>query len=421
MFMPLGMLVLCMSTPMITQAQPLYGPEVRLQATDADNSDWFGRSVSLDGPFAVVGAPGDDEAATNAGAAYVFVYNGGQWTALQKLTAGIEADDFDEFGYDVSVERDLLAVGARWDDDLGTDSGAVYLYRFNGAIFELETKLLPNDPNNAAHSFGTAVDIGIATPQFGSVEVTNIAIGAPLADNFQGAVFLVEQSGPFWNIIGRFSDSDDTGINDKGHFGSSVEINGDHLVAGAPFDDQLGNNAGAAYVFGRANINNIWNEVTALYPNPAFGGDRFGTGVAIDTDVVAVGAPAAGSRPGRLFVYGLNNQTFTAGDNGEEYGYAVAIDGLTNTILVGAKRQQFMGPGGANAGAVYQLVLDDLGSWQTAGHFIASDAAINKEFGEAVAIRNGVALVGGSEASAFSPGAAYVYTSTIFRNGFDGL
>ena len=56
---------------MITQAQPLYGPEVRLQATDADNSDWFGRSVSLDGPFAVVGAPGDDEAAINAGAAYL--------------------------------------------------------------------------------------------------------------------------------------------------------------------------------------------------------------------------------------------------------------------------------------------------------------------------------------------------------------
>lgn len=45
------------------------GPEERLTASDPDGSDRFGHSVAIYGDVAVVGAPGDDEKATNAGAA----------------------------------------------------------------------------------------------------------------------------------------------------------------------------------------------------------------------------------------------------------------------------------------------------------------------------------------------------------------
>lgn len=415
--------IICWVTGMaycpISFSMTLLGPEQRVVAMDDDNSDWFGRSVDIDGDFAVIGAPGDDEAGTNAGAAYVFVRQGTTWVELQKLTAGIEADNFDEFGYSVAIERDLIAVGARWDDDMGTDAGAVYLYEWDGIDWLFIKKLLPNDVNNAAHSYGTAVDIGIAIPFGGTVELTNIVIGAPLADNFQGVVFLVQRNGAIWQTLGRFSDSDDSGLNDKGLFGSSVEIYGDTIIAGAPDDDQLGSNAGAAYIFGRANINNIWSETQALYPSPAMAGDRFGFAVAVAEGLAAVGAPANSARPGRLFTYANNNQTFTAGEIGEEYGSSVAIDMATQVMLVGAKRVADGGPSGAKAGATFILTQDEFSLWNAAGQVKASDAAVNKEYGEAVAISNGAVVIGGAEEDAFTSGAAYMYIELLFKNGFD--
>ncbi|KAA3641334.1 MAG: hypothetical protein DWP95_06975 [Proteobacteria bacterium] len=412
-------LVLSTVTSYNSSAATLFGPEQKLLATDNDNSDWFGRAVDVDGDFAVIGAPGDDEAGTNAGAAYVFVRQGGTWVEMEKLTAGLDADNFDEFGYSVAIERDLIAVGARWDDEAGADAGAVYVYEWDGIDWLLNAKLLPNDINNAAYAYGTAVDIGIAIPAAGGVELTNIAVGAPLADSSQGVVFMVQRNGAIWETLGRFSDSDDVGLNDKGEFGSSVEIKGDVLIAGAPMDDQFGNNTGAAYLFGRTNINNIWSETTAIYPNPALAGDRFGFSVAVDEGIGVVGAPATGARPGRVFTYANTNQMFTAGGNGEEYGSSVAVDISRKTMIVGAKRVEDGGPGGANAGSVFILTQDEFSLWQESGEIKASDAAINKEFGESVATSDGVAIIGGAEEDAFTSGAAYIYTDLIFKNGFD--
>jgi hypothetical protein len=38
----------------------------------ASGSDRFGNSVSIDGDYAIVGSPRDDDAGGNAGAAYIF-------------------------------------------------------------------------------------------------------------------------------------------------------------------------------------------------------------------------------------------------------------------------------------------------------------------------------------------------------------
>ncbi len=48
----------------------------KLLADDGESNDWFGISVSLDGLYALVGAYGDDDEGTNAGAAYIFERQG---------------------------------------------------------------------------------------------------------------------------------------------------------------------------------------------------------------------------------------------------------------------------------------------------------------------------------------------------------
>ena len=55
--------------------------------SDAASNDFFGRSVSVSGDYAVVGAYGNDDAGIDSGSAYIFVRSGTTWTQQQKLTA----------------------------------------------------------------------------------------------------------------------------------------------------------------------------------------------------------------------------------------------------------------------------------------------------------------------------------------------
>lgn len=401
------------------------GPEQRITTGDPDNSDRFGHSLDLDGDVAVIGAPGDDEAGTNAGAAYVFRRTDGIWTQETKLTAGADANSFDEFGWDVAVERGLIAVGAPNDDEAaggGSDSGAVYLFEWDGSAWERIEKLLPNDPANAGYTFGAAVDIGIAVPDENpSLELTNVAVGAPRADVFEGVVFLFQRNGDLWDLIGRLVDSDQTGANDNGELGTALAIRGDSLLLGAPLDDQVGGNAGAAYLFGRGQIVDSWTEVTPLFAQDPLPGDMFGAAVAVDrigslyTYVIGAPSPAPSGSPGRVFIGDGPGDpaVLTEGGDRDAFGGAVAL--YRNTLAVGAPGDD---DGGNDAGAVYLYVRDQPGSWMFDVKLLASDAANEKEFGEAVAFSSSL-LVGGPEEDAFLPGAAYIYDSLVFADGFE--
>ena len=112
-----------------------------------DDSDWFGGSLAplgdVDGDGTVdliVGAPGDDDGGSNRGAAHVlFLNSDGTVKAEGKIsdTAGgltTVLDDGDWFGISVAGLGDLdgngtvdLGIGAVYDDDGGTNRGAIYI------------------------------------------------------------------------------------------------------------------------------------------------------------------------------------------------------------------------------------------------------------------------------------------------------
>ncbi len=101
--------------------------EFKITASDGDTLDSFGRSVSISGDYAVVGALADDDNGTDAGSVYVFKRSGTSWFQEAKLLAsdGVAGD---RFGQAVSIYGDYIVVGAFTDDDSGTDAGSVYLY-----------------------------------------------------------------------------------------------------------------------------------------------------------------------------------------------------------------------------------------------------------------------------------------------------
>jgi hypothetical protein len=127
--------------------------ETRLLASDGGAEDRFGWSVSLADNLAVVAAIRNDD----QGSAYVYRFNGTSWVEEAKLLAS-DGRSGDHFGRSVSVVGDVAVVGAYLDDDNGTDSGSAYVYRFDGTSWVEEAKLLPSD-GAEGHYAGWSVSV----------------------------------------------------------------------------------------------------------------------------------------------------------------------------------------------------------------------------------------------------------------------
>ena len=100
--------------------------EVKLNASDAEADDHFGISVSVDGDTVVVGAFNDSDGGTNSGSAYVYSRHMGginNWGEVAKLKAS-DAAAGDFFGRSVSVDGDTAVIGATRDDDTALGSGS---------------------------------------------------------------------------------------------------------------------------------------------------------------------------------------------------------------------------------------------------------------------------------------------------------
>lgn len=117
----------------------------KLVADDGDENDQFGSAVSLSEGTAVIGADSDDEPNGNTGgAAYVFSRTDDEWTQQQKLAAD-DGDERDQFGSDVSLDSDLVAIGAITDEDPnGSDSGSVYVFQQEDSTWSQQQKLAPS-------------------------------------------------------------------------------------------------------------------------------------------------------------------------------------------------------------------------------------------------------------------------------------
>jgi len=129
----------------------------KLTASDGASSDWFGWSVSISGDTAIVGAYLDDDKGSASGSAYVFVRSGTTWTEQQKLTASDGASS-DYFGRSVSISGDTAIVGAYQDDDKGSASGSAYVFLRSGTTWTEQQKLTASDGGSVDH-FGYSVSI----------------------------------------------------------------------------------------------------------------------------------------------------------------------------------------------------------------------------------------------------------------------
>jgi len=279
-----------------TWDQPIY-----LKASNTDADDYFGESVAVSADTVVIGAQNEDSGATGvngnqstnnffgAGAAYVFVEDGGNWEQQAYLKAS-NTEGNDRFGKSVAISSDTVVIGARQERSAATG--------VNG------------DQNNDGFTSAGA------------------------------AYVFVRSSGTIWNQQAYLKASN-TEENDR--FGEAVTISGDTAVVGAQLEDsettgvdgaQNNNNAsgaGAAYVFSGLGKKTP-DGATKLRIAQVVGGIR-NVGVA----VIGGGERRMNFIVGEPISPGEDPDNNWAIDSGPENAVNLAIEGGTYTHNIGVR------------------------------------------------------------------------------------
>ena len=108
--------------------------EQQLGADDSQAGDHFGHSVQIDGDTLIASSTYADPGGEDSGSAYIFDRTSGMpasWAqGARVLSPDPDAgDNFGGFYEGVCLSGSLALVGAPRDDEAGTDSGAVYVFR----------------------------------------------------------------------------------------------------------------------------------------------------------------------------------------------------------------------------------------------------------------------------------------------------
>ncbi len=267
----------------------------KLLASSGTLDDFFGISVALSADRIVVGAPWDDDATDsdigNAGAAYVFDWDGTSWVETAKLLPS-DGSASDYFGQSVSVWGDRIVVGAYLDEGVDRVTGAAYLFEWDGATWAETARLTANDGAYRDH-------VGISVSQAGD----RIAVGAPEDDDAgieSGSAYVFDWDGTGWVQTAKLTATDGAAFDE---FGGSVALYGDRLAVGATFKDYL-SSGGATYVFEWDGTG--WSETAKLVASDGASFDEFGFSVALSDDWIVVGARNSddkGTNSGSAYVF----------------------------------------------------------------------------------------------------------------------
>ena len=212
--------------------------------------DGFGRSVAIDGGTIVVGATGVSGAFNAEGAAFVFTGSGSAW-AQQATLSGNIAEEFDFFGESVAIDGDTIAVGSTRGPSGG--QGSVYVFTGAGSAWTEQAELTASN-GDLNDNFGVSVDIDGDTLAVGATHVDSATVdfaGSAYVFARSGTTWTERQ-------LLTASDGESStqfGFPVVDNFGFSIGIDGDTVVVGALNEDNTGTfeeatGRGAAYVFG---------------------------------------------------------------------------------------------------------------------------------------------------------------------------
>jgi len=294
----------------------------KLYAPDGVSFDTYGASVSIEEDLLVVGS---EESGAGHGAAYIYRRTVTGWLLDQRIEAPDKAFQ-DEFGSSVAIADDTVVVGAPFEDNAnGADAGSFYVFSSGPTGWNCDAKIVASD-GDVCNSLGWAVSIDGDTIAAGAIGAFNGGHGA-------GAVYVYVKQGTTWTEQAKLLGNPIP----FGSLGYSLTVQGDELIAGAPFSK-------LAYAFERTGTD--WSLVDVIDPVSPLPG--FGLSVDLNDGLAIVGQPCddgpnGEDSPGSASVYervgdrwNLQQKLYAATPVAEaNMGHQVRLDG--DLAVVGEK------------------------------------------------------------------------------------
>jgi len=258
----------------------------------------------------------------------------------------------------------------------------MYVYQYNGAHWIERAKLAATDGQTGTQ-FGLSV----------SISGTTILASSPY-DNDRGAnsgsAYIFTHNGSTWSQHSKLTASD--GFSSQ-HFGRTSVIIGTDVYIGAPLDNDNGFESGSVYLF--RDIAGTWTQLGKLLPSDGAPDDRFGLGLAISGDYLAIGATQAdgtfNTRAGAVyifwndrFVWVEQNKVISPDRADEFFGLVIALS--ETNLAVRAEEGLFNN-------TVYAFARSGT-SWNQTAKLETPYHPISDKFGDAIAIRGDLVVVG---------------------------
>jgi hypothetical protein len=303
-------------------------------------NDYSGWSVSLsaNGMRVAIGAYqnyGVNGIISNCGHTRIYDLIGTTWTLVGQAIDGEAAED--NSGYSVSLSPDgtCVAIGAPGNDDSGSSSGNVCVYKYiNSSWVKLGSNI--NSGKVEYETSGKSISL--------STDGTRVAIGTPLGDYATGRVCIYDYNGTSWTQVG----GDINGYAAGDNSGRSVSLSADgmRVAIGAINNNENGSYSGQVRIYDL--IGTTWTQVGQAINGQA-AGDQSGLSVSLRANGmrVAIGAnlnDGGGSNSGHVRVFDLVGSTWTQvgaaikGEAAEDRsGRSVSLSADGTRVAIGAQ------------------------------------------------------------------------------------
>ena len=241
------------------RAGSTWSHEAKLIPSDTTVGQRFGRSVSLSGERALIGAAYLN---SQEGAAYVFTLNEGVWSEEAKLTPPSSGAS-QYFGFSVALYQDQLIIGAIGVSDF---QGAVYFYSRSGSTWSLDNEIICTTCNQSdylGYTVGMSQGLGIG----GAINGNFVNLYYPTATGWEyGETLIPSDAGSYDN------------------FSRSISADEQGMLVSAPYHNSY---AGAVYYY--QHITGIYDDSGAIgtndgtvntdeYPGDVIGNENTGFG-----------------------------------------------------------------------------------------------------------------------------------------------